>query len=224
MPGLAMTYDVENRLAQTMPTSNNNKSFVYNPWNQKVWRTGGGGDASDAGVVTMYGPNGEQLADFQLWIDSPGSQCVPPPGRPGYGGLCLGFKSEHLYFAGQRVDLGSSYDRLGTAVMAGGSTTAKSFYPYGELKSGAPATEFATYQRDSSTNLDYANNRWYSSQIARFTTPDPYQASGGPEDPQSWNRYAYADGDPVGRNDPTGRDGCSVDSGDLPAPGLLDDR
>jgi hypothetical protein len=39
-------------------------------------------------------------------------------------------------------------------------------------------------------------------------TPDPYQGnSGGPGDvnnPQSWNRYAYAIGDPVNGNDPIG--------------------
>jgi hypothetical protein len=35
-------------------------------------------------------------------------------------------------------------------------------------------------------------------------TPDPYTASGGPADPQSWNRYAYVGGDPVNRNDRSG--------------------
>lgn len=35
-------------------------------------------------------------------------------------------------------------------------------------------------------------------------TPDPYQASGGPGDPGSWNRFAYTRGDPVGSFDPTG--------------------
>jgi hypothetical protein len=50
----------------------------------------------------------------------------------------------------------------------------------------------------------YAMNRHYSSQFMRFTSPDPYQASGGPADPQSWNRYAYVKGDPVNSNDPTG--------------------
>lgn len=42
-------------------------------------------------------------------------------------------------------------------------------------------------------------------------TPDPYQASGGPGDPQSWNRYAYAGGDAANRNDPFGQDWCDDD-------------
>jgi hypothetical protein len=35
-------------------------------------------------------------------------------------------------------------------------------------------------------------------------TPDPSKSSGGPADPQSWNKYAYTRGDPVNRYDPTG--------------------
>ena len=35
-------------------------------------------------------------------------------------------------------------------------------------------------------------------------TPDPYQASGGPGSPQTWNRYTYTGGDPVNRVDPAG--------------------
>jgi hypothetical protein len=54
--------------------------------------------------------------------------------------------------------------------------------------------------------------------VGRFLTPDPYRASGGPAAPQSWNRYAYVEGDPVNRFDPTGLYPCgSVTSqtGDL---------
>jgi len=40
--------------------------------------------------------------------------------------------------------------------------------------------------------------------MGRFITPDPYQASGGPSDPESWNRYAYTRGDPVNRSDISG--------------------
>ena len=47
-------------------------------------------------------------------------------------------------------------------------------------------------------------NRYYSSQYARFITPDPYQASGGPADPQSWNRYTYVQSDPLNASDPAG--------------------
>jgi hypothetical protein len=44
-----------------------------------------------------------------------------------------------------------------------------------------------------------------------------YMASGGPADPQSWNRYTYTRGDPVNRVDLTGMDDeptCTVGSSD----------
>ncbi|MCC7155576.1 MAG: RHS repeat-associated core domain-containing protein [Bryobacterales bacterium] len=76
-------------------------------------------------------------------------------------------------------------------------------YPYGEQK-GAYPPSFATYTRDTFTNLDYAVNRYYSATSGRFISPDPYQASGGPTDPGSWNRYSYVQGDPVNYHDPAG--------------------
>ncbi len=41
-------------------------------------------------------------------------------------------------------------------------------------------------------------------QNGRFLSPDPYQASGGPGVPQSWNRYAYVMNNPVNYGDPSG--------------------
>ena len=43
-------------------------------------------------------------------------------------------------------------------------------------------------------------NRWYS----RFDQPDPYDGSYDFSDPQSFNRYAYVQNDPVNFVDPTG--------------------
>jgi RHS repeat-associated protein len=53
-----------------------------------------------------------------------------------------------------------------------------------------------------------ANNRYYSNAYGRFMTPDPYEESGGPTDPGSWNRYTYTRGDPANRYDPEGLDDC----------------
>jgi RHS repeat-associated protein len=66
----------------------------------------------------------------------------------------------------------------------------------------------APYTRDSYTGLDYADQRFYASTYGRFNTPDPYQASGGPSSPASWNRYSYTRGDPVNRRDPRGLRDC----------------
>jgi len=71
---------------------------------------------------------------------------------------------------------------------------------------------FATYTRDSATGNDYADQRYYSSTLGRFMTPDPYRATtavaNSPSDPQSWNMYTYTGSDPTNRVDPSGQDYC----------------
>jgi uncharacterized protein RhaS with RHS repeats len=47
-------------------------------------------------------------------------------------------------------------------------------------------------------------NRYYSSSLGRFTSPDPYGGSAIPATPQSWNRYTYVNNDPVNKKDPSG--------------------
>jgi RHS repeat-associated protein len=48
------------------------------------------------------------------------------------------------------------------------------------------------------------DQRYYSSIMGRFLTPDPTLGNVAFSDPQSWNSYAYANGDPVNSNDPSG--------------------
>ena len=56
-------------------------------------------------------------------------------------------------------------------------------------------------------------NRYYAGTYGRFSTADPYQASGGPSSPASWNRYSYTRGDPVNRIDRAGTCDTDPDSG-----------
>src|SRR5688572_3496409 len=63
----------------------------------------------------------------------------------------------------------------------------------------------------SYNGLDYADQRYFSSQIGRFLTPDPYRASATKAEPLSWNRYAYVQGDPVNAYDPRGLQLCVIE-------------
>ena len=60
---------------------------------------------------------------------------------------------------------------------------------------------------------DYAVNRQYSQGVGRFNRVDPVLWSARPDAPQKWNRYAYANNEPLDQIDPTGLDG----SGPCPA-------
>jgi RHS repeat-associated protein len=71
--------------------------------------------------------------------------------------------------------------------------------------------KFATYYRDLN-GMDYADQRYYSSQAGRFLSPDPYRSSASLANPQTWNRYPYVENDPVNKVDPPGLDAWGADS------------
>jgi RHS repeat-associated protein len=62
--------------------------------------------------------------------------------------------------------------------------------------------QFAGYERDYESTLDYANARFYSSSIARFMSAD--SAPSDATNPQSFNRYAYVGNNPLNATDPSG--------------------
>jgi RHS repeat-associated protein len=94
------------------------------------------------------------------------------------------------------------------ASSTGATTGTVSTFPFGEsrLQSGAATKwQFTSYERDnasSDSGLDYANARYYSSRIGRFTSMDPLTGSFG--NPQSLNRFAYVTNDPMNMVDPSG--------------------
>ncbi len=195
MPNLAMSYDVENRLVEATRDYNGTIRYVYDPFGRRVWEPWNG----NGGKVSFYGADGALLGSYYYY----GDQYWPPPWvfRKDAGEI-------NIHFAGRLIRGESSFgdpytpwgggwvypDRLGSTVK---------HFPYGEeyTTTAQNRVKFGTYYRDQVTALDYAQHRYYSSSIARFTTPDPYRASGGPADPQSWNRYAYVQNDPVNFND-----------------------
>jgi RHS repeat-associated protein len=103
-------------------------------------------------------------------------------------------------------------DRLGTRLVTSsqdGSCYEQVTLPFGVAleaeSSGATNRRFTSYDRSSVTGLDYAVNRHYDPQQGRFTQVDPIgMKSVDLTDPQSFNRYAYVQNDPVNFTDPSG--------------------
>ncbi len=109
---------------------------------------------------------------------------------------------------------------------AGNVVARRDFMPFGEeiaagtanrtttLKYGSGIDNlrkrFTGYEKDSETNLDFAEARYYDNRYGRFTAVDPLLASGKSTDPQSFNRYAYVKNNPVLLIDPTGMNSHDV--------------
>jgi len=102
------------------------------------------------------------------------------------------------------------------------TSTATDLWPYGALArtkaaGGPPALAngahlFTGHEReytgsealaDPLMGLDYMHARYYSHTLGRFLSVDP--VGGKPGLSQSWNRYAYVQGNPVSTSDPDGR-------------------
>ena len=66
----------------------------------------------------------------------------------------------------------------------------------------APSS-FTGKERDTESGNDYFVVRYYDSRTGTFCSADPL--AGSPDDPQSWNRYAYGRNDPIDVTDPSGK-------------------
>lgn len=103
-------------------------------------------------------------------------------------------------------------DRLGTQLVTDGSTGTsfrQSTMPFGTAIStettGNTNQVFTSYDRSSTTGLDYAQNRTYSKGQSRFTQVDPIaMASTSRANPQSNNLFAYVLNMPTDLIDPSG--------------------
>jgi len=101
-------------------------------------------------------------------------------------------------------------DHLGTPRVITGSGGAvveqHDYYAFGKQATPAASPQderhkFTGHERDAA-DLDYMHARYYSPVWGRFLSVDPVR--GDRRVPQSWNRYAYALGNPINYTDPTG--------------------
>jgi RHS repeat-associated protein len=72
---------------------------------------------------------------------------------------------------------------------------------------------FAQLEHDSESTTEHAQFRQLSSAQGRWMSPDPYDGSYDPFNPQSFNRFSYVLNNPLAFTDPSGRDipDCSDD-------------
>lgn len=71
--------------------------------------------------------------------------------------------------------------------------------------------QFTGYERDTETDLDFAEARMHNFSLGRFTSPDLF--AGKRSSPQTLNRYAYVRNNPLNLIDPSGL--CGTTAGSL---------
>jgi RHS repeat-associated protein len=230
---MTLDYDLSNRVSG-VSHPDGTEQYRYAPDNRRVWRSAGKGACFASrgnnqeaywGGFNGYGNTGEGPTE-QLILYSPGGQKM--------GAYCVGFSPNMQYFAvtaseenvyyggrlvGKRIAAlsvaNSGVVSAFTADRLQSKGNGSNYYPYGESKSSTAGDDreaFATYTRDEKSGLDYANQRWYSSVVGRFSTVDPNIANANANRGGSWNAYAYTEGNPVNASDPSGLagEGCGT--------------
>ena len=203
--GSALVYDVSNRISSSTGPSLQG-FYEYDASNRRVYQLKqhftGSAWGNDAQEFYFYGFAGRKLGTYFATVTGSGTGAS----------ISWNLLSTQVFFHGrliQRSAASAQQDRLGSI---------GSYFPYGEDRSAPSndAIKFATYVRDSTTGLDYAENRYYASGVGRFLTPDPWGGSALSSIPLSWNRYPYVAGDPVNQTDRRGlnADACEAEDED----------
>jgi RHS repeat-associated protein len=157
--------------------------FVYNAAGALVAEYTGATAPASPTKEYVYGPSG-----LLATVDSTGTRYVTPDHLGSTRIVTDAAKavaSRHDYFP-----FGEEIGAMSRAVDGYGQT--------------GPRQKFTSYERDTETGLDFAQARYHSSTLGRFTSCDPLRASALPEDPQSWNRYTYVINNPLKFTDPSG--------------------
>jgi RHS repeat-associated protein len=195
------TYDAENHIIKV--DGGSTATYTYDADGRRVEKTNSQGTTDK-----IYDLSGNVIADWQATGQMQGGWSV------GYlylaGRLAATFENSTTYFVGT--------DHLGSArglVNANGTIVDGYHYlPFGELLQGGTYTthKFTGYERDSETNLDNAQARYYGSSMGRLMSPDPGNAGADSTNPQSWNAYSYVLNNPLILIDPAGLDCVYLDN------------
>jgi len=204
-----LQWNVENRLVgqSQYPSST---TIGYEPWGKRVWeQTWDANNGPGNPSVTVYSITGRQLRQFTVVTDGQGNVTLTTTG--GVTCPCNSIVGENVYFGGKLIrsqGVTVATDRLGS-VRGNANGEQMAYLPYGQER-GTPTTpdnreKFGTYWRDQTLGADYADQRYYGFGTGMFLSPDPGGIrTADPTNPVSWNRYAYANADPVNFVDPHG--------------------
>jgi RHS repeat-associated protein len=183
---LSLQYDANNRQKQSSDGTTTAVS-VYDAAGQRVATQIGGALTN----ILVYDAGGKLLAEYGATVPIGGTQYVfaDHQGSPRVITGASGVISRHDY-APFGEEIGSTIGmRNGTPGYGNGDNARQ---------------KYAGLESDDATGMDHTLWRQYDSLSGRWTAPDPYGGSMDALSPQSFNRYAYVNNDPINKIDPTG--------------------
>jgi len=178
-----LNYDAENRLISVTNGQTTVASFIYDGDGNRVQSIIGGT------TTTFVGNYYENTAGVATKYYYAGTQRVAMR------------KNGTLYFM--------LSDQLGSTSVTtdsnGQNPVTLEYYAWGGIRysSGTTPTNYTytgQYSNMSDFGLMYYNARWYDPYLNQFTQPDTIV----PDGPQGYDRYEYAEDNPIRYNDPTG--------------------
>jgi RHS repeat-associated protein len=183
-----LTYDVYNRLTQVQKTGLATQTYQYDDQGRRISKTIGT-------ATTNYLYNGDNLyAEYSTWA-TPLAGYTHGPGTDDQ--LIRTTPTANQYY--HKDGLGSVVALTDTS----GATLGTQLYDAWGNKlavtsSGSIAQYGYTGREPDETGLIYYRARYYDPSVGRFTQRDPSGFKGG------LNLYAYVNGNPVNKTDPTG--------------------
>ena len=185
--GRTFAYDAENK--QTAVNNGSTGQYSYDGQGKRVKKYV---PASGETTIFVYDAAGKQIAEYSTIVYT-------------------GTDAKVAY---------TTADHLGspriTTDANGAVISRRDFHPFGEEVFTAQRTtglgysadtvrqKFTGYERDVETGLDFAQARYNSSTLGRFSSPDPLLLSATLDNPQSWNRYVYVLNSPLSLVDKDG--------------------
>lgn len=189
--------------------------YVYTASDERI-----GVKSGDRWLWSFRDENGQILRQYESVASAPSAQWRWVQDYVYRDGLLVGGQRESAEGGRRHYHL----DHLGSVRVITGDNgleiSRHDFYPFGNqitllrqetftgfdredpMKFTAHERDFTSFLSENTNYFDYMHARFTNPNWGRFLSVDPLM--GRQDRPQSWNRYAYVQNDPINRTDPSG--------------------
>jgi len=185
---MAFSYDANGRMVKATRSETPDAWTVYDALGNRV-----AAEVNDVWTFMIYDAFGKLVAEYGQAGEGTGG--VSYIQQDWQGSVRTVTNSNGFVIS--RGDYTAFGERISVGV--GLRSTTQGYIGTSQTRQGYGLTE-----KDDGTGLDHTGFRKNEGSAGRWTSPDPYNGSMSPGDPQSFNRYSYVVNQPTNFVDPTG--------------------